>query len=246
MGADKIKIRNKRLAKLGSQTPTTPSKNEGKSTETPTAVPARERAESQPNGASTEEKEQTRPKINISKAPSPADAPDNPFAQLSPKPTINQTPTINVEPANGRPVTPMKRERPSSASGRPSLRDRDSPDEWEDKILRGVFRLSLEPGSKEDTHGYPLHYVSGVREDLEEQGGPIKLKTGHLDQALLEAASNPGKESPLDYLLGCWKRVSRQFRMTRLEDARHEIIKEARRICMSYCIFAVSMPDMFG
>lgn len=140
----------------------------------------------------------------------------------------------------------MKRDRPGSSSGRPSSRSPESPDESEDKILRAIFRLSLDPGSKQDSHGHPLHYIRGVREELEEQGGSIRLKTANLDQALLEAASNLEKESPLDYLLCCWKRVSRQLRGLKPDDAKYEIIKEARRLCMSYCIFAVSMPDMFG
>lgn len=140
----------------------------------------------------------------------------------------------------------MKRERPGSSSGRPSSRSPGSLDESEDKILRGIFRLSLDPGSRQNSHGHPLHYIRGVREELEEQGGSIRLKTANLDQALLEAASNLERESPLDYLLCCWKRVSRQLRGMKPEDANYETIKEARRLCMSYCIFAVSMPDMFG
>ena len=140
----------------------------------------------------------------------------------------------------------MKRERPGSANGRPSSRSRESPEEWEDKSLRGIFRLSLDADNKQDSHGYRLHFVTGVREELEEEGRPIRMTTGNLDQALLEAASNLDKEEPLDYLLGCWKRVTRQFRTLKPEDSRYETVKEARRLCMSYCIFAISMPDMFG
>lgn len=205
----------------------------------------RESAEPLQNGASTE-KEQTRPKINVLKAHSPEDASENPFAQLGPKSASNGTSGINITSASGRGVTPMKRDRPGSSSGRPSSRNPESPDEAEDKVLRGIFRFSLDPGSRQDNHGHALHYIGGVREELEEQGGSINLKTANLDQALLEAASNLERESPLDYLLGCWKRVSRQFRGLKPEDTRYEIIKEARRLCMSYCIFAVSMPDMFG
>ena len=140
----------------------------------------------------------------------------------------------------------MKRERPGSANGRSSSRSGESPEEWEDKALRGIFRLSLNADSKQDSHGYRLHFVAGVREELEEEGGPVRMTTGNLDQALLEAASHLDKEKPLDYLLGCWKRVTRQFRTLKPEDSRYETIKEARRLCMSYCIFAISMPDMFG
>lgn len=140
----------------------------------------------------------------------------------------------------------MKRDRPGSSSGRPASRSAASLEESEDKILRGIFRLSLHPENRQDSHGHPLHYIGGVREELEEQGESIRLKTANLDQALLEAASNLERESPLDYLLCCWKRVSRQLRGLKPEDTRYEVTKEARRLCMSYCIFAVSMPDIFG
>ena len=94
-----------------------------------------------------------------------------------------------------------------------------------------------------------MHYVGGVRKDLEEEGQPIRLSVTLLDQTLLEAASNLPRGTPLDYLLGCWKRVSKQLRSMRGgkgDVAKQAIIKEARRLCMSYCIFAVTMPDMFG
>ncbi len=100
-----------------------------------------------------------------------------------------------------------------------------------------------------DTHGHSLHYVASVREDLEEQGAPVRLSTAVLDQAILEAASNTGTITPLDYLLACWKRVSRQLRAFKAgskDDPKNGILKEARRLCMSYCIFAVTMPEMFG
>ena len=84
---------------------------------------------------------------------------------------------------------------------------------------------------------------------MKEQGEPVRLSIEVLDQALLEAASRSGKDTPLDFLLGCWKRVSRQFRAFRGEkvlDPKYDVIKEARRLCMSYCVFAVTMPEMFG
>lgn len=83
----------------------------------------------------------------------------------------------------------------------------------------------------------------------------MRLNTGVLDQALLEAASNIEKTdlarttTPLDYLLDCWKRVSRQHKALKKvgeQDYKFNIVNEARRLCMSYCIFSITMPDMFG
>ena len=115
--------------------------------------------------------------------------------------------------------------------------------------MSAIYRLTLDVNVKQDAHGHKLYYVGGVRDEIAEQNEDIRLSTTVLDQAILEAASGLGKTSPLDYLLGCWKRVSRQyksFRTTTSEDPKFAIIKEARRLCMSYCIFAVTMPEMFG
>jgi ubiquitin conjugation factor E4 B len=120
---------------------------------------------------------------------------------------------------------------------------------WEDKTLSGIFRITLKPGVARDAHGQALHYAPGVRGDLEEQNEAVRLSTGVLDQAILEVASGLGSTPPLDFLLACWKRVSRLYRGVKAgktEDSKNRILKEARRICMSYCIFAITMPEMFG
>jgi len=165
------------------------------------------------------------------------------------KQSNGETQRINISPAGSGLITPLKREHPSSAGGRSSPRLAESLEAWEDRTLGGIFRLSLKPEVAQDSHGHPLYYVASVRADLEEQGSPVRFSTEILDQAILEASSNLGKTTPLDYLLACWKRVSRQYRAFKAgstEDPRYNVIKEARRLCMSYCIFAVTMPDMFG
>ena len=185
------------------------------------------------------------PKINISSSPT-SSSPQNPFSQLAMKQMNGDASRINITPQ--RPVTPQKRDRPSS-SGRSSSRAGETLDQWEHRILCNIFRVTLRPESKQDSHGYPLNYLEGTRAELEESGQELRLSTSLLDQALLEAASNPGKQTtPLHYLLACWKRVSRQFKALKKygdEDPKLRMVKEARRLCMSYCIFAITMPDMF-
>jgi len=75
------------------------------------------------------------------------------------------------------------------------------------------------------------------------------LDKAFLEQAIIEAASGLNRKiTPLDYLLSCWKRVSREWRNWRTTPAspKRDVIEDARRICMSYCVFAVTMPDMFN
>ena len=159
------------------------------------------------------------------------------------KQSNEQKPKINITPQ--RALSPQKR----AADGTPASQAGEPIEQWEDRQLSGIFRASLTRGSR-DTHGHALYFLEGTRAELEESGQPLKLNTGLLDQALLEAASNvERKTTPLNYLLECWKRVSRQYRALRKngeEDPKFKIVKEARRLCMSYCIFAATMPEMFG
>lgn len=241
-----FKIRNKRLAKLESQVQTPVNANREGNVDNDTASQPSKGPELQSagHGQSTGQPAKGRTESGSQGMPKPS---ENPFSQLAPKSPNGDGPTINITRTGGRPLTPMKR--PTSAAGRPSSRAGESLQEWEDRVLGGIFRLTLNPHTTEDSHGHHLEYVRGVREDLEQQGGPVGLSNGILDQAILEAASKVGENTPLDYLLECWKRVSRQFRSFRgekVQDPKYNIIKEARRLCMSYCIFAVTMPDMFG
>ncbi|KAL9098844.1 MAG: hypothetical protein Q9163_005565 [Psora crenata] len=244
-GRDRDLIRTKRLAKLGNQAPTQinatgeSASNHATGSQTVRSDP--------PNATSPQATghPQETPKINIASSPTPSSK-ENPFPQLGMKQPNDEVPTISITPQ--RRVAPQERER-SSSNARPSSRAGETLEQWEDRTLRNIFRVTLGPGEKHDSHGHPLHYLEGTRAELEESGQQLRLSTTLLDQALLEATSDPGKHSnPLQYLLACWKRVSRQFRALKKygdEDPKFKIAKEARRLCMSYCIFAVTMPDMF-
>lgn len=113
--------------------------------------------------------------------------------------------------------------------------------------MSAVFKLSLREDRQKDIHGQRLIYLPGLRSELEERGQESRIEAAVLDQALLEAASN--FKRPLDYLLPCWKRIRRLhkgFRRPRDDDAKFLVICEARRLCISYCMFAITMPEMFG
>lgn len=115
--------------------------------------------------------------------------------------------------------------------------------------MSAVFKLSLNEARQKDIHGQRLTYLPGLKSELEDQGREVRVDVTVLDQALLEAASNAPRQKPLDYLLPCWRRISRLhkgFRRNRDDDPKFSAICEARRICLSYCIFAITMPEMFG
>lgn len=228
--SDADRIRNKRLAKLASQPRPQPSQSSASADgdthekDAPEATPT----------------ELSRPKINISKDSSTS----NPFAQLGSKPaaaprsiTSDANPTTHLLPT-ARPVS-RSRDRNSHKS----------PESFEDDTLRSVFRITLNPQQPKDVHGHQLHVLNGVRADLEEQKAQMRLTVDILGDCIQEAASDQSEGTPFEYLLGCWKRVARLWRNHRSgnnDDPQVRVIKEARRMCMSYCIFAITMPEMFG
>ncbi|KAI9754266.1 MAG: hypothetical protein M4579_004797 [Chaenotheca gracillima] len=268
--SDADKIRNKRLAKLQSQNQSQNQPATGEEGQSDETIPARTPSFSKQMSAAAGSNEpfqqdsssasvEPKPEINISSSSKSWTEPPNPFAELGGEAANRDNKQIHISPVDSRRTAPSKgndaplqEQRPRSPSARPSSAQAKGPvsiESWEDKTLSGIFRLTLNPESIRDTYGHQLHFVSGVREDLEEQGKSVRLGTFVLDQAILEAASNLGDVAPLDYLLGCWKRVSRQFRGMKSgnqSDPKYSILKEAKRLCMSYCIFAATMPDMFG
>jgi ubiquitin conjugation factor E4 B len=157
--------------------------------------------------------------------------------------------TAATKPASRISIKP-KVSSPASGSGANEAMGKnqgDSIEGWEDRTLGAIFRVTLDPNHSRDGHGHQLYFLTGARSDLEEDSRPIRLTTDILDQAILESASSKSEGKPLDYLLGCWKRVSKLWRgMQNKQDPKHAILKEARRLCFSYCIFAATIPDMFG
>ncbi|KAF2471601.1 uncharacterized protein BDR25DRAFT_303110 [Lindgomyces ingoldianus] len=195
----------------------------------------------------------------------------SPSSSSTPKPDENQSPPTAVEPpyqardasepnpfaqigmaAEGKPASRINiKSKPppqNVTEGRAALTAQDSSIEaWGDRTISSIFRVTLDPNYTQDAHGHRLYFAEGVKADLEDDGRPLRLTTDTLDQAILEAASSKSEGKPLDYLLGCWKRVSRMLRgMHNKKDPKYAVVKEARRLCFSYCIFTVTIPDMFG
>lgn len=114
-------------------------------------------------------------------------------------------------------------------------------------MLSHIFRVTADPSRTTDTHGHKLAFLPQLSQDLQESGAPLKLSIDVLDGAIVEAATATPQSIPiLDYLLPCWKRVTRMIKLLRNPTPEKlEVLKEARRICFSNCIFALTMPELF-
>jgi len=121
-------------------------------------------------------------------------------------------------------------------------------EDYADKALSHIFRVTLDPTKTTDTHGHKVTFLPGVSGELQSSGEPLKLSAATLDQALLEACGMwPADKPLLNYLLPCWKRVIRTLSSIKeAQQQRRELMLEAKRLCMSYCLFALTMPDYFG
>ncbi|RKF79986.1 Ubiquitin conjugation factor E4 [Golovinomyces cichoracearum] len=152
---------------------------------------------------------------------------ENPFAKLA---------------QNGATKTPITRQKPKKIPIGETI------EEYEDRILCSSFCITLDASKKPQFPNHTPCFLANLRQDLESENVPILLTRERLESAILEAASAvPSNKSILNYLIPCFKRITKI--MTGLgesNDAKLAILKEAERLCLSYCIFAVDVPDLFG
>lgn len=219
-----LQIRSKRLAKLSNPAPS--STTDGA-------------ADSSANASSPSP---TRSPLSAKKQSEPQSGP----ASTTQTPQLSEGKRIKISPATSAPEKP--RSPAPSSPGTPPPAKQESIESFEDRTLGAVFRLALKQGAQRDINGQRI-FLPGLQSELQGEGKELLIQTSNLDQALLEAASNVEQQRPLDYLLPCWKRITKLhkgFRRARDDDPKFQVLCEARRLCMSYCIFAITMPEMFG
>jgi ubiquitin conjugation factor E4 B len=177
---------------------------------------------------------------------------ENPLMKLGAQPANGSGgPSIRISPTDSH--AKRAREDSDSVTASPPPRKstatpkEETPDAFENRVLSNIFRITLEEGVQ-DHSGHKLVFLPNLKQELGEAGEPVRLSLGTLDPAIVEAASKvPHDKSVLDYLLPCWKRTTRAPKGIRGHGSgRDAIIKEARRLCMSNIIFAVTMPELYG
>ncbi len=262
-------MRQKRLAKLAQQQQQ--QQQEQQQSSAPLIPVTSEETQPSPKPSSSSAKENEKPneipsrKINItpSSASSPSANPtNNPFAQLGVKnrsDSGSSTPTIGD---SGNSDT-LKRsamavdKNPANVAAPPTKKiytgAKEEPlEDWSDRVLGDIFRVTLEESRSVDSHSNgvaKLTYLPELRGELEQSDEPLKLTASSVDAAILEAARYvPTDRALLDYLLPCWKRLMRALKTSsrRPIPQRDIVLNEAKRLCMSNCVFALTMPEYFG
>ncbi|KAH8821209.1 ubiquitin elongating factor core-domain-containing protein [Xylogone sp. PMI_703] len=237
-------IRRRRLEKL-SGPPQAVKENNG----TDTSKAASEPSTAQPPQPS-EGNQDAAPKVQINIKPAASStepSSENPFSKvISPAANADGSATDSL----------AKRPRPESdaqntqrpAPKKASAVTEEPVEVFEDRTLRNIFRVTLDPNESVDASNHRLIFLPNLKQDLEEANEPIRLSVSNLDTAIVEAASTiPQKRSVLEYLLPCWKRAIKTIKGIRSHTtAKDAVLKEAKRLCMSNCIFAVTVPELFG
>lgn len=251
-----LQIRLRRLAMLGSSARRS-SANEADNTTTPQPSSAASPPSQMPPQTETSEPAAPMVKINVTPAVEPAQSSPNPFTQLG----VQSTQLSGDQPASaGSPRPSRKRHAtevdhgdsasaPRKDSPQPAQQQRqDSDEDYAHRVLSQIFRVSVDPHHMSNVQGQRLVFLPNLNHELNDSGDPLKLSISTLDQAIIEACNNWPPAYPLfDYLLPCWKRAVKAASTARnVSPQRQEVLEEAKRLCMSNCLFALTMPALYG
>ncbi|KAL2024151.1 hypothetical protein VTK56DRAFT_9931 [Thermocarpiscus australiensis] len=201
--------------------------------------------------AAGSQKNETSPAPESSSAKPATDVPAKPESEEAERPSpVESRPKINVSPAP--PVTAESGSGSGSGAAtapppKQAVRE-ETIEEYADRVLGNIFRVTLDPSRTTDSSGHKLTFLPNLSQELADEGSPPRLSVERLEEAIMEAATAVPHDRPLfDYLLPCWKRVTRTLKVLRgPAQQKQALLKEARRLCFSNCIFALTMPELFS
>ena len=118
-------------------------------------------------------------------------------------------------------------------------------DEWICDTIAHVFRITLDPSVRTDSHGHALRLLPNLMEEVGQTGEALRLTMPLLDHAIMEATTSYNRtRTAIHYLYPCWKRVMRMSEYARTP-AKVAILDEIKRLSHANCLFACTMPELF-
>lgn len=224
-------IRARRLAKLGGPS-TAPTTSPAASPSTP--QPGTETPPAAAAAASSSKIEDKAPRVQPRSIIKPAsrDVPEPPPGSPASRKRERSLSNIDDIPC---PPAPRKQYREQTL------------EEWTDKLLTSILRVSLDPNQTFDSSGHNLTFLPELSQEIRGEDQEPLLSIDRFQEAVMEAGRVYPPHKPLfEYFLACWKRVTRYRILRASTPEKEEALKEAKRLCFSNCIFAVTMPEMFG
>lgn len=242
-------MRQRRLAKLGASNATSASSNPKSDDNTKPETSTSSTPSTPSHKPSSSSLENSQPSSLPNKPANPTS--NNPFSQLSVKSKPGSENTTAGTSGNSRvpkrSVSAVDTTKMIASPSKKMHAAEEKLEDWSNRTLGDIFRVTLDETKASDSKGTKLTYLPELKAELEQSGDPTKLTASSIDSAILEAAKYvPSSKPLLDYLLPCWKRVVKAAKPTRpLPPEKAAVLQEAKRLCMSNCIFALTMPEYF-
>lgn len=246
LGLTPRQIRARRLAKLGgtsSPSPSKPDEDKASASEATAAAPP-----TRPQAANVDS-EKPSPNITIQPAAAPSQPATNPSPRVVPKAGGSEGPKTSsgsLSVSRKRSASKIDDDVPAPAR-KPDPPQAESDEDYADRVLSQIFRISVNPHHMSNSSGHRLAFLPALNQELNDAGEPLKLSVSTLDQAIIEACSSwPGDKPLLSYLLPCWKRAVKAATSAKITAGpRFDVHEESKRLCMSNCLFALTMPILY-
>ncbi|OVA12138.1 U box domain [Macleaya cordata] len=125
-----------------------------------------------------------------------------------------------------------------------------SPAEVEDIIIRKIFLVTLVDSMDKDPR---IIYLEMTAAEILSEGKPLLLSQDLMERVLIDRLSGQfsGAEPPFPYLVGCYRRAYEEGKkITNMKDkalmsAMESVVKQAKKLAVSYCRIHLGNPDMF-
>lgn len=124
-----------------------------------------------------------------------------------------------------------------------------SPEEIEDIILRKIFLVSLTDSEPSDPR---IVYLELTAAEILSESKELRLSRDLMERILIDRLSaSATAEPPFQYLIGCYRRAydeSKKISSMKDPNLRSQldsVIKQAKKLCVSYCRIHLGNPELF-
>ena len=124
-----------------------------------------------------------------------------------------------------------------------------SPEEIEDIILRKIFLVSLTDSESSDPR---IVYLELTAAEILSESKELRLSRDLMERILIDRLSaSATAEPPFQYLVGCYRRAydeSKKISSMKDPNLRSQldsVIKQAKKLCISYCRIHLENPKLF-
>ncbi|KAG5438977.1 hypothetical protein PCANB_002307 [Pneumocystis canis] len=117
---------------------------------------------------------------------------------------------------------------------------------WQSTTLSNILQVTLDEENYLKTPNYM--FLSSLRQELIDESQEPVISVDTLDRVILARLSIPTQDRPFDYLVTCWKRsvaVEKMIQKSADVKEKMNVIKESKRLFVSYSGLSITLPEMF-